>query len=107
MPNILGVLKPVNRHMLIIPHFKENKTDTGVLLPDDYKPEEERYIEATVVDISEDCHKQFRHLRYDAVDNHRIIVDKSMIQEVKTNSRKHYMILENYVMGVYRRPDAL
>ena len=47
-------LKPVNRHLLIVPHVQQNETSTGVLLPDDYKPEEARYIEASVVDIADD-----------------------------------------------------
>jgi len=33
------------------------------------------------------------------------VVDRSMIQEVTLKEKTHYMILENYVVGVYRRPD--
>jgi hypothetical protein len=28
-----------------------------------------------------------------------------MIQEIKLKDKVHFMILENYVVGVYRRPD--
>ena len=28
-----------------------------------------------------------------------------MVEEVKLKEKTHYMILENYVVGVYRRPD--
>lgn len=98
-------LKPVNRHLLIVPHVQQNETSTGVLLPDDYKPEEARYIEASVVDIADDCDKQFKHLRLGNVDNNMIVIDRTMIEEVKLKDKTHFLILENYVVGVYRRAD--
>jgi hypothetical protein len=98
-------LMPVNRHLLIVPHVQKKETNTGVLLPEDYNPEQDQYIEATVIDIAEDCSKQFRHLKYDNLDNKRIVIDRSMIQEINLKEKIHYMILENYVVGVYRRPD--
>ena len=39
------------------------------------------------------------------IDNNRIVVDRSMIQEVKLKEKTHFMILENYVVGIYRRPN--
>ena len=105
MASRIEILKPVNRHLLIVPHVKKNETSTGVILPEDYKPEQDQYIEASVIDIAADCDKQFRHLRYGNLDNNRIVVDKSMIQEVTLKDKTHFMILENYVVGVYRRPD--
>ena len=98
-------LKPVNRHLLIVPHVQKNETNTGVLLPDDYSAEEARYIEASVVDIAEDCDKSFRHLRYGNLDNNKVVVDRSMIEEIELKDKTHYLILENYVVGVYRRAD--
>lgn len=98
-------LRPSNRHFLIVPHSQKNETSAGVLLPDGYKPEEDRYIEASVVDIAADCDQQFRHLKYNKTDVHKIVVDRTMIEEIKLKDRTHYMILENYVVGVYRRPD--
>lgn len=105
MVSRIEILKPVNRHLLIVPHVKKNETSTGVILPEDYNPEQDQYIEASVIDIAADCDKQFRHLRYGNLDNNRIVVDKSMIQEVTLKDKTHFMILENYVVGVYRRPD--
>ena len=99
------MLKPVNRHLLIVPHVKNNETNSGVLLPEDYNPEQDRYIEASVIDIASDCDKQFRHLRYGNIDNNKIVVDRAMIQEITLKEKTHFMILENYVVGVYRRPD--
>ena len=105
MDSKVEMLKPVNRHLLIVPHVQKNETNTGVLLPEDYSPDKDQYIEANVIDIASDCHEQFKHLRYSNIDSNRIIVDRSMIQEVKLKEKTHYMILENYVVGVYRRPS--
>ena len=98
-------LKPVNRHLLVIPHTAKSETTSGVLLPDDFKPEEDRYIEATVIDVATDCAPHFKYLRLGNIDNKKIIIDRSMIEEIKVKEKIHYMILENYVVGVYRRPD--
>ncbi|RPG59463.1 MAG: hypothetical protein CBD51_002990 [Flavobacteriales bacterium TMED191] len=105
MVSRVEALKPANRHLLIVPHVQKNETDSGVILPDDYKIEQAQYIEASVIDIAEDCDKQFRHLRYENIDNNKIVVDRSMIQEVVLKDKTHYLILENYVVGVYRRPN--
>ena len=97
-------LKPVNRHLAIVPHIKKNETNSGVVLPEDYQPEQDRYIEATVIDVAEDCDKQFKALRYGEIaDQKKIIVDRSMIQEITLKERTHFLILENYVVGIYRR----
>lgn len=99
-------LKPVNRHLLIVPHIKNNETNSGVVLPDDYKPDQDQYIEATVIDVAEDCSKQFDSLRFGTIsDEKRIIIDRSMVQEINLKDKTHYLILENYVVGVYRRSN--
>lgn len=96
-------LKPINRHLLIVPHVEKNETNTGVLLPEDYTPEQNTYIEATVIDVAEDCSKEIKTMHYGAIlETRSIIIDRSMIQEVSLKNRKHYLILENYVVGMYR-----
>ena len=105
MDSKLERLKPVNRHLLIVPHVQKNETNTGVLLPDDYKSEEDRYIQATVIDIADDCDKQFRHLRLGTIDNNKIVIDRTMVEEVRLKDKTHFLILENYVVGIYRRAD--
>jgi co-chaperonin GroES (HSP10) len=98
-------LKPANRHLLIVPHVQKNETNTGVLLPDDYEQEEARYIEASVVDVADDCDKQFKHLRLGNLENNKVVVDRTMVEEVKLKDKTHFLILENYVVGVYRRAN--
>jgi len=98
-------LKPANRYIKIVPHLKEETTENGVILPEDYKQEEKRYVKATVVDVSSDCGADFRKLRYGGGnESAEIVVDRSMIEEVDIDGKVHYMILENYVIGIFRRP---
>ena len=100
----IEILKPRNRHMTVVPHFTEAKTDGGVLLPDDYNPEQSRFIEATVVNIAPDCSEHFKKLKYGTVSSSKILIDSSMLQEVNIRGKRTYLILENYVLGVFVRP---
>lgn len=100
-------LKPVNRHILIVPHVKKNETNTGVLLPEDYESKADSYITATVVDVADDCAKEFKQFGYGQIQasEKKIVVDRSMVQEIQLKDSKHYLILENFVVGIYRRMD--
>ena len=103
----LSRFKPVNRHLLIVPHVQDNQHSSGVLLPEDYTPDESEYIEATVVDVADDCNKQFNHLKFGRIETEKtVVVDRSMIREVKMSNRSHYLILENYVIGFYKVPGT-
>jgi len=98
-------LKPVNRHLLIVPHFhqKEEKTESGIFLPEDSnKREVSRHIVATVVDVASDCNESFRKLRKGNLPENRrdIIIDSTMIEEVPYRGKNFYLILENYVTGL-------
>ena len=107
MSRVGTFLKPTNRHLLIIPHFRKAKqTNSGVLLPEEYKHEESRYIKATVVAIADDCSTQFRTLKRSSHDeNKTIVIDSAMIEEVSIDNKKNYLILENYVIGFLRETN--
>ena len=98
-------LKPINRHLLIIPQIDKERTQAGVLLPEDYKPNDDQYIEAIVVDIASDCNKQIKEMKYSNSEIKKVIVDKSMIQDITIRDRVYHMILENYVIGIFGRND--
>lgn len=100
-------LRPVNRHMLIVPHDSEKKEGepSGVLLPDDYRPSEERFVVATVVDVAPDCASQFQKLRRGTFSERNIVVDRSMIEEISVKGKVSHLILENYVVGLLRGID--
>ena len=88
------MFKPVNRYIYIeVPEPKSNETSSGIVLPDDYKPQEERHSVVSVRDWAEDV--KFKLKR-----DQRIIIDRSMIEEVTVYGEKVNLILENYVLGV-------
>ena len=97
----IPTFKPVNRHMLIVPHFPEKqKENSAVLLPEGYEPDQERYILATVVDIAPDCAQHFRALRGSAYEDKTVVVDRGMIEKISVKKKTNYLVLENYVVGI-------
>ena len=88
------MFKPVNRYIYIeVPKTKPIETLSGIVLPDDYKPKEERHSVVSVVDWSED-------LKFKLREGDKIVVDRSMIEEATVDGEKISLILENYVLGV-------
>ena len=89
------MLKPRNRHILITPDFIQNqqqREQVGILLPDDYKEETNKYCAARVLDVSPDVSVSVK-------DNSDILVDRGMIETIEHNGETSYMILENYVIA--------
>tara|TARA_R100001510_G_C7646578_1_gene203859 strand:- start:292 stop:612 length:321 start_codon:yes stop_codon:yes gene_type:complete len=101
MSKISPTLKPVNRHLTIIPHVKKNETNSGVLVPDDFELEEDRFITATVLEVSPDCSAPLQKLRGHSSPK-QIIVERSMVEEINLNDKSYYVVLENYVLGILR-----
>ena len=58
-----------------------------------------------MIDVAEDCISSVKKLRYGSLDPNKIIIDSSMLEEVTIKDKTHYMILENYIVGLYRRPE--
>ena len=87
------MLRPVNRHILVTYSPPQERADSGILLPDDYKPPTEDYVVVDVLAVSEDV-----SIRCNTDD--QIVIDKKMLQEISVNHSIYYLILENYVIGV-------
>lgn len=87
------MLRPVNRHILVGYSPPQENADSGILLPDDYKPPTEDYIVVDVLAVSEDVSIR-------CSDDDQIVIDKKMLQEISVNHSIYYLILENYVIGV-------
>jgi len=87
------MLRPVNRHILVSYSPPQEKTDTGILLPDDYKAAEQNHIIVEVLGVAEDV--SFRCEKGD-----KIVIDKKMLDELSIEHSTYYTILENYVIGV-------
>lgn len=87
------MLRPVNRHILVDYSPPQEKTDTGILLPDDYKAPEQNHIVVSVLGVADDV--SFRCEKGD-----KIVIDKKMLDELSVEHSTYYLILENYVLGV-------
>ena len=72
---------------------KQAETNSVVLLPEDYKPEEQRYSEATVLKAADD-------VRFDLYQDDKIIIDRSMVEQITIGSTNYDVILDNYVIGI-------
>tara|TARA_B100000989_G_scaffold2418_2_gene1623 strand:+ start:11432 stop:11701 length:270 start_codon:yes stop_codon:yes gene_type:complete len=87
------MFNPVNRYILIKMPPKQTDTNSVVLLPEDYKPEEQRYSEVTVVKAASD-------VRFDLHQDNKIIIDRSMVEQITIGSTNYDVILDNYVIGI-------
>ncbi len=88
------MFNPVNRHILI---EKMKSPDKGgeslVVLPETYKPQEERYIEVVGLAAAPD-------VRFSVDNGSKLVVDRSMIEEISIGGTIYNVILDNYVVGV-------
>ncbi len=87
------MFSPVNRHILIKMPPKAIPEESVILLPEDYKPEEQRYAEATVVRVADD-------VRFELREGSKIIIDQTMIEQISIGSTNYDVILDNYVVGI-------
>mgnify|MGYP003664168831 CR=1 FL=1 len=87
------MLRPVNRHILVEYSPPQENKDSGILLPDDYKPPEQNHVLVKVLSVAEDV-----SIRCDT--NDEILIDKKMLNEISVQHSIYYLILENYVIGV-------
>ena len=87
------MFNPVNRYILIKMPPKPADTNSVVLLPEDYKPEEQRYSEVTVIKAADD-------VRFNLFQNNKIIIDRSMVEQITIGSTNYDVILDNYVIGI-------
>ena len=95
-------IKPVNRHLAIIPHFPEESESSGVLLPEDYERPKEKFITATVLDFARDCNPAIKNIDLRRTAPPEVIVDRAMIEEITIQDKTYYIILENYVVGLLK-----
>lgn len=87
------MFNPVNRYILIQMPPKQPEVSSVVLLPEDYKPEEQRYSEVTVLKAADD-------VRFDLYQDNKIIIDRSMVEQITIGSTNYDVILDNYVIGI-------
>ena len=96
------MFKPVNRYIQINLPQVEPQTPSGIVLPEDFKPTEERYSKAEIVAYASDV--RFKdQLAMCGGKGVSVIVDKSMIEEITINNSKINVILDNYVVGIIKQ----
>ena len=87
------MFKPLNRHILIDIDQRTDEQKSLIVLPEDYKPEQERHSVVQVINKSDD-------VKFDLSVGAQIVVDSAMIEEIVINNTTYNVILENYVVGV-------
>ena len=87
------MLLPVNRYILIELPKIHDSLESVIVLPDDYKPEEERFVEVIALKAAQD-------VRFDIEMDAKLVVDRSMIEEISIGGTIYNVILDNYVVGM-------
>ena len=88
------MLNPVNRHILIDVNNTEDTTEKSlIVLPEDYTPEQARHLQVSVLRAAPD-------LRIAVNSGDKLIVDRSMIEEISIGGTIYNVILDNYVLGI-------
>jgi len=88
------MFNPVNRYILIdIPTSSSDDGESLIVLPDDYKAPEERYIQVAALKSADD-------VRFSLAPHSQIVVDRSMIEEISIGATNYNIILDNYVVGI-------
>jgi co-chaperonin GroES (HSP10) len=87
------MFKPVNRHILVDYTPPQEKSDSGILLPDDYKAPELNHVVVEVLGVADD-------VSFGCEKGNKIVIDKKMLEVLTIDHSTYYTILENYVIGV-------
>ena len=95
------MFKPVNRYIQISLPKPKSKPESSLVLPDDYKPTEERHITVKVVAYVADVRFKEQLVMCGGCGT-SVIVDKSMIEEITINNSKINVVLDNYVVGIIK-----
>jgi len=85
-------LEPKNRHLLVLPLNRDKEEKNSIILPDDYKQPKAPYITCDILGVAGDC-------SIDVSIGDLIVVESSMIHEIKAMGETNYLVLENYVYG--------
>lgn len=86
--------EPHNRHLWISPkeEVKEDKESPLFVMPDEYQPPKSPYVIGEILAMACDC-----EISLDVGDI--IVVERSVVQEIKADSETIYVVKENYVYG--------
>ena len=88
------MLYPLNRYLVIEP-FEERKTNTGVLVPEDYAV-------ASAFKLAEIIQA---HEASKLEKGMRIVVPSHMVEEVAFSGETYYLVTENNVVGIHTEKE--
>jgi len=88
------ILDPRNRHLLVelLPEEDEQEK-SAVLLPDNYRSVKSQHVAVRLLEKAPDCKIQCSH-------GSVLIIENSMISEIRHGEHTFHLVLENYVLGV-------
>lgn len=82
-----------NRHVLVeLVDEEEEKQESLIALPQDYKKTESPYLVVKVLQISDECKLYLEQ-------GDLIVIERRMLTEIEIKSEKNYLVLENYIYG--------
>ena len=86
---------PRNRHVLVqkLEEKEEKQTTIQVLLPEGYSEKKEPYVSVLVKEVAPSC-------TIGLSKGDKVVVEASMLQEIKFDEELYIVILENYIYGV-------
>ena len=88
---------PCNRHMLLKPaKMAEEQNKATILVPEEYSMPKSRHQVYEVLSMSNDCEK----LQDLVKEKDYVVVDNSMVEEIKVSGTTFHLVLENYIYGV-------
>jgi co-chaperonin GroES (HSP10) len=87
------MFNPVNRHISINLEPERDSPESLIVLPDDYQPEPENYIAVEAIKAAAD-------VRFKVPEGTKLVVDRSMIEEISIGGTIYNVILDNYVIGI-------
>lgn len=89
-------MTPLNRYIVIeIIEPISPEIVSGIVLPADFKPTEERYIGAKVIGWAEDV-----RFATQLESGNKILIDRSMAEKITVEGETIHIILDNYVIGI-------
>ena len=86
------MLCPMNRY-LVVELIREEKKDSGILVPEDYKEEDSAYSLVKLLKTHDNSSLEA---------GMQLVVPTHMIEELQLFGKKHCVVLENHVIGFFR-----
>ena len=85
------MLYPLNKYLVIKP-MEEEKTNTGVLVPDGFKIDNENFKLVEIIEPNIDSKLKT---------GMRVLVPSHLVEEASFFGEQYYLVTENHVVGFY------